>query len=44
LTGTDVQHSVILTASLPKEVSLNFFGISSPVCLMAAIQLSGSMK
>ena len=41
---TDVQHSVILTASPPNDVSLNFSDISSPVCFMAAIQLSKGIK
>jgi len=39
-----VQHSVLLTASPPKDVSLNFSDISRPVCFMAAIQLSKGMK
>ena len=37
-------HSVNLTTSPPNEVSLNFSDISSPVCVMAAVQLSSGMK
>ena len=38
------QHSVMLTANPPRDVSLYFWDISKPVCFIAAIQLSSGIK
>jgi len=40
----ELQHSVMLNARPPNEVSLYFADISSPVCFIAAMQLSSGMK
>ena len=38
------QHSVILTASPPNDVSLYLCDISNPVCFIASMQLSNDIK
>jgi len=43
-TGVEgTQHSVMLTANPPRDVSLNLWLISSPVCFIAEMQASRVM-